>query len=407
MGIRTFILCAAFLSILLAAPARSQSWTPSFSAQPGTPSVFMAVDMGRQQAFVVRNKDGELKIIKKMPCTTGMRGGGKLMEGDRKTPEGVYFLQGKATGGLDFDSFGNTAFPLSYPNPVDLIQGKTGNGIMIHGRGRSFGPRQTLGCVVLENDDVDTLDRFARIHSTPVVIAESLNLKGKTGPPPEIALGTWGWIKARERRENAFFEIYDPVRFEKSSRMSFASFRQKTLQEFASAQWVDIRMQDLQVIPGPDYMVSVFAERSFPNGEQGWRRLYWMRQVELWKIVGEEWIPQNLGTRPDYGQVVAAEIRKRLRECAQAWDKGELKTLLNAYDRTSSRGDAKGRDAIAASLERDLAAKKKNPYNAEPVVRVTKQGVEARLEGDGSVRTILFLPGTFDTWLIVSDEATD
>lgn len=261
--------------------------------------------------------------------------------------------------------------------------------------------------MVLENDDVDALDRFARIHSTPVVIAESLNLKGKAGPPPEIALGTWGWIKARERRENAFFQIYDPVRFEKSSRMSFASFRQKTLQEFASAQWVDIRMQDLQVIPGPDYMVSVFAERSFPNGEQGWRRLYWMRQVELWKIVGEEWIPQNLGARPDYGQVVAAEIRKRLRECAQAWDKGELKTLLNAYDRTGSRGDAKGRDAITASLERDLAAKKKNPYNAEPVVRVTKQGVEARLEGDGSARTILFLPGTFDTWLIVSDEATD
>ncbi len=407
MGSRIIILIAAFLSLLFAAPARPQGWTPSFSAHPNTPSTFMAVDMGRQRAFLVRNKDGELKKIKDMPCTTGMRGGGKLMEGDRKTPEGVYFLQGKATGGLDFDSFGNTAFPLNYPNPVDLIQDKTGNGIMIHGRGRSFGPRQTLGCVVLENDDVDTLDRFARIHSTPVIIAESLNLAGKAGPPPEIVLGTWGWIKARERRENAFFEIYDPARFEKSSNMSFARFRQKTLQEFASAEWVDIRMQNLQVIPGPDYMVSVFAERALPHGEQGWRRLYWMRQVELWKIVGEEWIPQNLGPSPDYAQVVGAEIRKRLRECAQAWDKGELKTLVGAYDRTGRRGEAKGREAIAASLERDLAAKKINPYSAEPVVRVTKHGVEARLKGDKSARTILFLPGTFDTWLIVSDEATD
>jgi murein L,D-transpeptidase YafK len=405
MGSRTFILLAALLSILFAAPARSQGWTPSFSAHPSTPETFMAVDMSRQRAFVVRNMDGELKKIRDMSCTTGMRGGGKLLEGDRKTPEGVYFLEGKATGGLDFDSFGNTAFPLNYPNPVDRIQGKTGNGIMIHGRGRSFGPRQTLGCVVLENDDVDTLDRHVRINATPVVIAESVNLSGKAGPPPEIVLGTWGWVKARERRENAFFEIYDPVRFEKSSNMSFARFRQKTLQEFATAQWVDIRMESLQVLQGPDYMVSVFAQRTFPHGEQGWRRLYWMRQVELWKIVGEEWIPQNLGGSLDYTRLVDREIRERLRECARAWDKGDLKTLLRTYDRTASRNGAQGRETIAASLDRDMAAKKKNPYSAEPVVRVTKEGVEARLQTDGHARTILFLPGTFDTWLIARDEA--
>jgi hypothetical protein len=275
---------------------------------------------------------------------------------------------------------------------------------MIHGRGRSFGPRQTLGCVVLENDDVDTLDRHVRIHATPVVIAESVSLTGKAGPPPEIVLGTWGWAKARERRENAFFEIYDPVRFEKSSNMSFARFRQKTLQEFAGARWVDIRMENLQVLQGPDYMVSVFAQRTFPHGEQGWRRLYWMRQVELWKIVGEEWIPQNLGGSVDYARLVGEEIRERLRECAEAWDKGDLKTLVQTYDRTGIRSGAKGREAIAASLERDMAAKKKNPYSAEPVVRVTKKGIEAKLMADGNSRNILFLPGAFDAWLIASDE---
>lgn len=404
MDIRTFIASVAFLSILFAAQAPAQGWTPSFSAHPNTPALFMAVDMGRQQAFLVRNKNGELKKIKTMPCTTGMRGGGKLLEGDRKTPEGVYFLEGKATGGLDFDSFGNTAFPLNYPNPVDRIQGKTGNGIMIHGRGRSFGPRQTLGCVVLENDDVDTLDRHVRIHATPVVIAESVSLTGKAGPPPEIALGTWGWIKARERRENAFFEIYDPARFEKSSGTSFARFRQKTLQEFASGQWVDIRLDNLQVIAGPDYAVSVFAERTFPHGEQGWRRLYWMRHIELWKIVGEEWIPQNLGGNVNYAQLASKEIREQLLECAAAWDKGDVKTLLRAYDRTARRGGVQGRDAIAAALEGDLAAKMKNPYRAEPVVKVTGRGVEAHLKENG--RTFLFLPGAFDTWLITSDAQT-
>ncbi|MDP3430865.1 MAG: hypothetical protein Q8R89_11100, partial [Desulfomicrobium sp.] len=89
MDTRTFIFIAVFLSLLFAAPALSQGWTPSFSANPSTPALFMAVDMGQQRAFLVRNKDGELNKIKDMSCTTGMRGGGKLLEGDRKTPEGV------------------------------------------------------------------------------------------------------------------------------------------------------------------------------------------------------------------------------------------------------------------------------------------------------------------------------
>lgn len=408
MDIRTFIAGVAIVSTLFAATAPAQGWSPSIAAHPSVPSVFMTVDMSRQRALIVRNTDKDFKKIKDMPCTTGMKGGGKLLEGDRKTPEGVYFLEGKATAGLDFDQFGNTAFSLNYPNPVDRIQGKTGNGIMIHGRGRSFGPRQTLGCVVLENDDVDTLDRHVRLHATAVIIAESVSLKSGAGmgPPPEIVLGTWGWAKARERRENAFFETYDPVRFEKSSGASFDRFRHSVLQEFSNAKWVDVRIENLEVIAGPDYMVAVFAERTFPGGQQGWRRLYWMRHVELWKIVGEEWIPQNLGGTVNYAALAAKEIRERLRQCAEAWDGGDIKALLQVYDRTGRRGGDQGREAIGASLVREMAAKKTNPYRAEPAVRVTKDGVEARLALDGGSRTILFLPGLFDTWLIASEQTT-
>ena len=409
MGTRSFILLAAFLLSLLAGPAYAEGWSPSISHRPHLPSVFMAVDMSRQRAFLVRSQNGELNKFKEMACTTGMRNGGKLAEGDRKTPEGVYFLQGKATGGLDFDSFGNTAFPLNYPNPVDRIAGRTGDGIMIHGRGRLFGPRQTLGCIVLENEAVDSLDRHVRLHATPIFIGEkvALNTAQRLGPPPEIILGTWGWAKARERRENAFFEIYDPVRFEKSSGMTFAQFRQKTLREFTSAEWVDIRMQDIQVLEGPGYMVSTFAQRTLPHGEQGWRRLYWMRQAELWKIVGEEWVPQNLSGGMDYASVVDREIRAQLRTCAEAWDKGDLKSLLQAYDRVGKREDDQGREAIGKTLHREMEAKKANPYRADPAVRITQQGIAVRLKSDGQpARTMLFLPGNFDSWLIVSEKTT-
>ncbi|GAB6111348.1 L,D-transpeptidase family protein [Desulfomicrobium salsuginis] len=400
-----FLQLPVLVLALAASCAFAEGWVPTLAPRTNLPPQFMAVDMGRQRAFLLRSQDGALRTLQSMSCTTGMRGGGKLLEGDRKTPEGVYFLQGKATGGLDFDRFGNTAYPLNYPNPADRVLGKTGDGIMIHGRGRTFGPRQTLGCVVLENDVVDRLDRHVRIQASPVVIADGVKW-GETarfGPPPEIVMGTKGWVKARERREGAFFEIYDPERFEKSSGMNFEQFKRKTLQEFSRSPWVDIRMQDLQVLEGPGYMVSAFAERTYPQGEEGWRRLYWMRKVELWKIVGEEWVPRNLGPRQDYATLAGSEIRERLRQCAEAWDRGDLKTLIQAYDRTASRGRDQGRDAIAAALDKERG--KPNPFRAEPSVRVTKEGVEAVLRpAGGQTRTFLFLPGAFDAWVISREE---
>ena len=407
MGTRTLLLLAALLLALPATGALGEGWTPTITPHPHMPPLIMAVDMGKQRAMLVRSRSAALEKFRTMACTTGMRNGGKLLEGDRKTPEGVYFLQGKATSGLDFDSFGNTAYPLNYPNPADRALGKTGDGIMIHGRGRTFGPRQTLGCVVLDNDVVDGLDRHVRIHATPVVIAEGVNLgqAGKPGPPPEIVLGTWGWAKARERREGSFFEIYDPARFELSSNEPFARFRERTLREFSRSEWVDIRMEDIHVLEGPGYMVSTFYQRTMPDGEEGWRRLYWMRKIELWKIVGEEWIPARRQGGPDYPALVGREIRDRLKECAAAWDRGDAKFLLQAYDRTATRGRDSGRDAIARALDRDMDAKGPNPYRAEPVVRITKQGVEARLRpAGGPSRTLLFLPGHFDSWLIARED---
>ena len=189
--------------------------------------------------------------------------------------------------------------------------------------------------------------------------------------------------------------------------MTFAQFRQQTLREFASAEWVDIRMQDIQVLEGPGYMVSTFAQRTLPHGEQGWRRLYWMRQMELWKIVGEEWVPQNLSGGMDYTSVVDKEIRDQLRTCAEAWDKGDLKTLLQAYDREGQREDDQGRETIGKTISREMDAKKANPYRADPAVRITQQGVTVRLKPDGQpARTMLFLPGNFDSWLIVSEKTT-
>ena len=405
MSLRILLLA---LTLLLTPPtlARPEGWSPTLSPRSDLPDVLMAVDMSRQRCFLVRNADKKLKKIS-MACTTGMRNGGKLVEGDRKTPEGVYFLEGRITSGLDFDSFGNTAYPMNYPNPADRVLGKTGDGIMIHGRGRTFGPRQTLGCVVLENRDVDSLHRYVRPHETPIIIAENIvwGEARRYGPPPEIVMGTWGWAKSRERREHAFFEIYDPKRFEISSGQEFESFKKRTLRTFSRRKWVDIRLKDIQVFEGPGYMVSTFVQRTMPDGEEGRRRLYWMRHLELWKIVGEEWIPGRVGKPIKYNALVQREIAERLVECAKAWDDRNMKVLRRAYDPTGNRNGEHGRKAIADKLAAEIDTGMANPFRGTPSVRITGQGIEATLQSNKRpARTFLFLPGAFDTWLIVRED---
>jgi hypothetical protein len=77
--------------------------------------------------------------------------------------------------------------------------------------------------------------------------------------------------------------------------------------------------------------------------------------------VGEEWIPQNLGGSVNYEALVGKEIRKRLLECEQAWERGDIKALLQVYDRTGRRGGDQGREAVGASLGREMAANKTEP----------------------------------------------
>ena len=74
---------------------------------------------------------------------------------------------------LDWDLYGNIAYSLNYPNPIDRINGKTGGGIWLHGRGKTFVPRDTRGCVALKVPDMRDVAGEA-LYGTPVVIASGV-----------------------------------------------------------------------------------------------------------------------------------------------------------------------------------------------------------------------------------------
>ena len=89
--------------------------------------------------------------------------GHKLQEGDEKTPEGRYSLDGKNAKSAYYKSI-----HISYPNAADRAQAKArgvsaGGAVMIHGQKNGFAwltastqtINWTLGCIALSNSDMD------------------------------------------------------------------------------------------------------------------------------------------------------------------------------------------------------------------------------------------------------------
>ena len=82
-------------------------------------------------------KNGRFYRFKSYPiCKWSGELGPKLAEGDRQSPEGVYFISGRD---LIVNARWHRAMNLGFPNSRDKALGLTGSGILIHGKCSSIG----------------------------------------------------------------------------------------------------------------------------------------------------------------------------------------------------------------------------------------------------------------------------
>ena len=142
-GLISFFLCAA-------CPVCADNWqAPLYES--GAPSRLVGVDK-KKRTFKFFEKKSPFRLRYSYPCVTGQLPGDKQQINDLRTPEGIYFVEYKIAGGLDFKEYGGIAYTLNYPNPVDRLRGKTGHGIWIHSKGFELVP--TRGCVAIGLDNI-------------------------------------------------------------------------------------------------------------------------------------------------------------------------------------------------------------------------------------------------------------
>ena len=276
------------------------SWETSIISHKNIPPRLIAVDKKRQHIFVYERKS-PISLVSSYLCTTGQTPGDKLVEGDLKTPEGVYFITQHLTSGLDFEMYGNEAYPLNYPNPVDRLRKKSGYGIWIHGRGYDIAPLQTQGCIALNNPDLSTLGKFIEM-GMPVVLSSALHHATTTETSTAVdsleKLVT-GWANAWAGRSATMFDFYDQDAYSVATE-PFSAFRKQKERLFKTLPWIKTTVSNIQVLQGPGYWVTWFhQEYEAPNlATSGVRRLYWEERAKGdFKIIGMEWVP-GLTTGP-------------------------------------------------------------------------------------------------------------
>jgi murein L,D-transpeptidase YafK len=307
---------ALVLAVLMLLPCRpaAAEWTADVVDTEWFPKLSVAVDK-KSQAFFLLSRQSPVRVAEFLPCATGQLLGDKLKEGDLRTPEGVYFIVRRKAAGLNYELYGDLAFPLNFPNPADVVRKKTGHGIWIHGRGTSIVPYLTQGCVALNTPDLHRLDSDLAL-GTPVIIADEVRLAADAprlkAEAKEVVEATKAWGKAWAERSEAFFGFHDAEKFAISEGQPFAAFRSQKERLFKSLPWIQVTLTDIRALPGPDYWVTYFVQvyRSPTLVSQGVKRLYWQRGADdRFRIIGMEYeeSPTLLAANAKTGKALANE----------------------------------------------------------------------------------------------------
>lgn len=345
------VLIALLTIIMCATPALAEGWTPTLSASEYGPQRILAVDKS-SQTLIMLEQQSPLREVQRFPCTTGQAIGDKLVEGDLRTPEGVYFVGYKINRKLDWGLYGDLAYSLNYPNPIDKIKGKTGGGIWLHGRGKTFVPRDTRGCVALKVPDMRDVEQ-GLAYGMPVVIASDFSWTQEQGDVDTAAILASRlnqWAADWQSEDDDFFSYYDPTLLNLSEGLNFKGFVDHKKNVFASKPWIHVMVDNVRAVPGPGYWVTWFDQYYRTPGmvSTTGKRFYWMKNPEgEWRIVGREYVPASEDLTGKYLSAKSKEVEQVLATWKSAWLGMDVQTYRNLYTPQAVQGKRRGASNIA------------------------------------------------------------
>ncbi|HUY03415.1 MAG TPA: L,D-transpeptidase family protein [Rhodocyclaceae bacterium] len=257
----------------------------------------IVVDTQKSRLYLYQNDKGTPRFVADYYITQGKLGADKKREGDMKTPIGVYHVTSSLSPRTLSDLYGSGAFPISYPNEWDKLHGRNGHGIWLHGTPSntySRPPRDSDGCVVLANQDLDAISKDLQVGLTPVIISDSIEW---------LSLDDWHAERATLEKDIAQWqtdwESLDVNRYLSHYSKNFSADGENFAQWAAKKRlinrgktWIKVSAENLSMFrnPGKEPMVVVTFDQVYRSNNLSnvmKKRQYWLKENGHWKIAYE------------------------------------------------------------------------------------------------------------------------
>jgi murein L,D-transpeptidase YafK len=272
---------------------------PEFLWEMNTAQAYaVVIDAEKSRLYVYHNENGNPRYIADYYVTLGKNGVQKKVEGDKRTPLGVYFASTKLGANLP-DFYGDAAYPLNYPNEWDSRLGNSGHGIWIHGASSdsySRPPHASNGCVVVAGPDLKALMPILQSGNTPVIIADQIQWLAEDQRIPQKealseAIESWRHDWEAQNTEQ-YLAHYSTNFFNRSH--DFSSWIEYKRRVPASTSGTSIKLSNLSMFRYPhaaQAMVVVSFEQDFKKNlleNRMLKRQYWVLENQQWKILYED-----------------------------------------------------------------------------------------------------------------------
>ena len=255
----------------------------------------IAVDASRSRLYLFENTPSGPRLLRDYYVSVGKAGVSKSIEGDQRTPLGVYYVTGLLNRKTLGDFYGSGALPINYPNMLDLRRSKSGRGIWLHGTPSSQfarAPQATDGCLVISNPDLHHLSSTVEIQTTPIVVAPKLTWVSTASLEP-VAGGFESilheWLNAKTRGDWAQVQGFYAPDFNSFGR-NLSQWLPELKAEMARARSRQLQIKDLTLLSWVDteeIMVVTFSELGRGASSGPLKRQYWVKIDKKWKIFFE------------------------------------------------------------------------------------------------------------------------
>lgn len=297
----------------------------------------VVVDKSRQKIMLYRGD--KLFVPEKVyDCSTGENEGPKSKKNDRKTPEGIYFFTNNVEKKYLSPVYGARALPIDYPNLVDRKEGNGGYGIWFHGTNKPLKPKDTNGCIVLDNEDIEEMASLITLFETPIIISSGIEWV----PPSELQKEASkikeiieGWRRSWQGKNIDTYMSFYNQRFTSSGK-DWHEWRNHKFRLAKKYPWIDVDIRDIRLLSNDGVVLATFKQtyRSPAFESRGTKKLYFTKNSDQWKIIAEFFRgDERVMTVKKPVLFSREEVEDFIHLWKNSWEGQDLERYISCYDR--------------------------------------------------------------------------